>query len=101
MPLIIQLMFEDGSMEEHYIPAEIWRLRHDKVSKVFTTRKILKEVILDPYLETADVNTENNYFPPRQSISRFELFRQSKQKKKKENPMQRDRRAKQKASGTN
>jgi hypothetical protein len=101
MPLIIQLKYEDGSTEEHHIPAEIWRLRHDKVSKVFTTSKILKEVVLDPYLETADVNTENNYFPPKQNISRFELFRQSTQNKKKENPMQRDRRAKEKSSGTN
>ena len=101
MLIILNLKFKDRSSEIHYIPAEIWRLKHDRVAKVFVTKKELEKVFLDPFLETADVNTENNYFPPQQSINRFELFRQSQQKNAEENPMQRERRAKTKSSGTN
>ena len=33
---------------------------------------------LDPRLETADVDLDNNFFPPRISKSRFQLFKQRK-----------------------
>ena len=101
MPIILQFEYTDGSTEEHHIPAEIWKLNNEEVSKVFVTEKELKSVTLDPYLETADVNTANNHYPPKQTISKFELFRQSQKAKDLENPMQRDRRAKAKSSGTN
>ncbi len=101
MPLIFEMIYTDGSKDLHKIPAEIWRYNQKKVSKVFTSSKELKEVNLDPYLETADVDTSNNTYPPRQQISRFELF---KQNRKQENPMQRAKRAKKSSnsrSGTN
>ena len=101
MPLLLEFEYVDGSLEYHHIPAEIWRMNYDQISKVFVTKKELKQVTLDPFLETADINTDNNFYPPKQSISKFELFRQSQKDKDRENPMQRDRRAKAKSSGTN
>lgn len=74
MPIIIELKYVDGSSEVRYIPAEIWRYNSNKVSKVFVTEKEIKEFILDPYLETADVERENNYFPRRRKPTRFEMF---------------------------
>ncbi|MEO1629034.1 MAG: hypothetical protein AAFV25_28070 [Bacteroidota bacterium] len=91
MPIILQFDFVDGSQEIHRIPAEIWRLEQHKVSKVFVTEKEIQQIILDPYLETADVDRSNNYYPPRQEQNRFELF---KQRQRGENPMQRAKRAK-------
>ena len=102
MPLIFEMVYTDGSKDLHRIPAEIWRFNQKKVSKVFTSSKELKEVILDPYLETADVDTSNNIYPPKQQISRFELFKQ--RSRNQENPMQRAKRAKKgnnSGSGTN
>ncbi len=101
MPIILEFEYVDGSKEVKHIPAEIWRMEpHEKVSKVFMTDKEIAQVTLDPFLETADCDTENNYFPPKQQISRFELFKQ--RSRGGENPMQRDRRAKEKSkSGTN
>lgn len=103
MPLILKFEFTDGSTEEQKIPAEIWRLNQDKVSKVFVFEKELQRIELDPYLETADTDRSNNYFPPQQEMSRFELFRQKlmEQRYNRENPMQREKRAKQKSDGTN
>ncbi len=106
MPLILKFTFEDGSTQEKTIPAEIWRLRHHEVSKIFVFDKILQEVELDPYLETADTDRSNNYFPPRPQKSRFELYRMKMLEKEraKENPMQRQQRAKElegKSDGTN
>ena len=76
MPLIIKFEFEDGSSETQRIPAEIWRMDDKKISKVFAFAKPVKQVILDPQEETADVNTENNYYPRRPIPSRFEVFKQ-------------------------
>jgi aminopeptidase N len=78
MPVILQFTYEDGTQEEHRIPAEIWRRNHDEVSKVFVTEKVISKINLDPYLETADIDRSNNYFPPQQEMTRFELFRQQR-----------------------
>jgi len=92
-PIIVQFQFKDGSSEDHYIPAEIWRKNNQTVSKVFVTEKEVAQIILDPYLETADTDTSDNYFPARAQLNKFELFRQQKSGEH-ENPMQRAIRAK-------
>jgi hypothetical protein len=89
MPLILEFTFEDGSKEICRIPAEIWRMYEDEVSKVFIFDKIVKSVRLDPFLETADTDLDNNSWPKELEPSRYQLF---KQQQSKENPMQRDKR---------
>ena len=64
MPVILKLTYEDGSSSMVRIPAEIWKMQNEslqeKVNKVIVTEKKVTEVILDPYLETADTDTSNN-----------------------------------------
>ncbi len=96
MPIILEFTFTDGSSEVKHIPAEIWRKDYKEVTKVFVFEKEVSQIVLDPFLETADTDTSNNYFPSRQEMNRFELFQQ-RQRGGGENPMQRDRRAKEKA----
>jgi len=91
MPVILEFEYTDGSKETHRIPAEIWRLNDKKVSKVFYSPKELVRVVLDPYLETADTDRNNNYWPPKQEPTRFELFKGHDRPD--ENPMQRAKRA--------
>ena len=94
MPVILKFDFEDGSSELVRIPAEIWKMDRAEISKVFTFEKTVSQVSLDPYLETADVDTGNNYFPPRQQMSRFELYKYGGRRGGYgENPMQRAKRA--------
>ena len=102
MPLIIEFKYKDGSSKIERIPAEIWKMSKDEITKVFVSDKEITEIVLDPYLETADTDRENNYYPPKQQISRFELFKQRNSQQ--ENSMQRDIRSKNKQnkkSGTN
>ncbi|MFK7946331.1 MAG: M1 family metallopeptidase [Saprospiraceae bacterium] len=94
MPLIVEFEYTDGTKEVRRIPAEIWKmLPHQEVTKVFVTEKEVKQITLDPYLETADTDTGNNYFPARQSLNRFEMYQQkkgySRYGNQGENPMQR------------
>jgi hypothetical protein len=86
MPIFLRFVFEDGTQEEHRIPAEIWRRNNEEVSKVFVTDKIIAQVNLDPYLETADIDRSNNYFPPQQEMTRFELFQQQSQRSQRSAP---------------
>lgn len=59
MPVIFKLTFTDGTSKEIRIPAEIWKLE-DTVSKVLVTDKPVREILLDPNLETADTDVSNN-----------------------------------------
>ena len=86
MPVILEFTFKDGSKKEVRIPAEIWKKNDKEVSKVFSFRKEVVSVALDPFLETADVDMNNNYWPPRNVPNRFEVFKQ-KQRPPQSNPM--------------
>ena len=91
MPIIVLATFEDGSTEEIRIPAEIWKRDEAQVSRVFIFDKKVKSFRVDPFLETADCDLDNNSWPSQAQPTRFELFQQQKTK---ENPMQRDKRVK-------
>jgi peptidase M1-like protein len=86
MPIILQLQYTDGTTEDIHIPAEIWKRSSEKVTKVIPTEKVIEKIILDPYLETADVDRSNNNYPPQPVLSRFELFK--KRQHSRENLMQ-------------
>ena len=96
MPLILEFEFVDGTKEGLKIPAEIWKSNNEQVSKVFVFDKELTRVTLDPFLETADVDRNNNYWPSRVEPTRFQLFKN--RNRGQENPMQRARRAKEKSN---
>jgi hypothetical protein len=101
MPIILQFQYVDGTQEDLFIPAEIWRQNWREVSKVFVTEKAIERIVVDPYLETADVDTSNNHYPYQAEMSRFELFRRQARGSR-ENPMQRARRAQERSgSGSN
>jgi hypothetical protein len=87
MPLIMEFTFEDGTTEVQRIPAEIWRVYEEKVSKVFIFDKVVKSFRLDPFLETADTDLNNNTWPREMQATRYQLYKQEESRK--ENPMQR------------
>lgn len=78
MPVILEFQFKDGSKQREYIPAEIWKRGDKVVSKVFAFEKELMGVVLDPNLETADVERNNNYWPKRVMPTRFQLYKEGK-----------------------
>ncbi len=99
MPLILEFEYADGSREVERIPAEIWRLNNKKISKIFSSKQKIVKVTLDPFLETADVDVNNNYWPARHIPTRFQLYK--KKQKRLENKMQRQKRADEMLETTN
>ena len=77
-PLIIEWSFEDGSKEIERIPAEIWRSNENEVTKVFVKNKVVQNIKLDPFLETADTNVSDNNIPRLIIESKFDNFNKSK-----------------------
>ena len=92
MPIILEFKYTDGTSEIIRIPAEIWKRNSKQIKKIFILNKELSNVKLDPFLETADVNMDNNNWPTKSEATRFQLFKQKKNNK--DNPMQRDIKAK-------
>ena len=84
MPILLQLTYADGSVEDQYIPAEIWRREPKNVRKLIVTdkNKELVSVAVDPGWETADVDVENNYYPRRIIPSRDEAFKRKQSTQK-------------------
>ncbi|MCB9322837.1 MAG: M1 family metallopeptidase [Lewinellaceae bacterium] len=87
MPVIIEWTFKDGSTEIERVPVEIWRKNENSFQKVFVKDKEVTAIRIDPYKETADIDTSNNDWPVRELPSRFQVFKQNKQKEQL-NPMQ-------------
>ncbi|SMQ58096.1 Peptidase family M1 [Pseudidiomarina planktonica] len=75
MPILLQLTYADGTTEDMYIAAEIWRRNAKQVSKLVVTDKQVVSVAVDPNWETADVDTANNYYPRKIIRSRIEAYK--------------------------
>jgi len=72
MPIIVELTFEDGTTEIQNFPAQIWRMNDKEISRTFATQKAITKIVLDPKLETADVDTANNTWPKVEVKSKFD-----------------------------
>ncbi len=84
MPVILQIEYDNGKKELMRIPPEIWAKNPRKTSKLLMAKRPIKSLLVDPYLETADADVENNRFPRRPVKSKFRLFKEAKTK----SPMQ-------------
>ncbi len=75
MPLIVEYTYEDGSSEVITYPAEIWRKNDRIVKKAIAANKSITKIVVDPKLETADIDTSNNTWPQDAQISKFDAFK--------------------------
>jgi hypothetical protein len=76
-PLVIEWTFKDGSKEIDRIPAEVWRVNENEITKVFVKEKEVVNIVLDPNFELADIETSNNVFP-KTAESKFDQFKKTK-----------------------
>ncbi|WP_248723744.1 M1 family metallopeptidase [Seonamhaeicola sp. ML3] len=76
MPIIVEYTYADGSKKRETYPAQIWRLNDNEVSKSIASDKEIVGIVIDPDLETADVDTSNNKWPiTEEETSAFEKFK--------------------------
>lgn len=75
MPIIVEFTFKDGTKEVDNIPAQIWRLNENKVSKFYAKDKEVASIKLDPMRETADIDETNNVWGGTSTVSKFQLFK--------------------------
>jgi hypothetical protein len=76
MPIIVEFSFEDGTKQIERIPAQVWRLNENKVTKLFLTNKKAVGIKLDPLRETADINENNNTWGMENVVpSKFAIFK--------------------------
>ena len=75
MPIILNFSFKDNSNEVVKIPAEIWKKNDLEISKVFAFDKEVIQIELDPFMETADTDRSNNFWPQQLEPTKFELYK--------------------------
>jgi len=89
MPIILNFSFKDNSNEVIKIPAEIWKKNDLEISKVFAFDKEVTQIELDPFMETADTDRSNNFWPKQLEASKFELYKyKNRHDRPSSNPMQ-------------
>jgi hypothetical protein len=69
MPIIVEITYEDKTTEVHRFPAEIWRKNENEAVRVFGVQKRIKKILVDPFVETADINQSNNVWPKLQTTA--------------------------------
>ena len=88
MPIILNFSFKDNSNEVIKIPAEIWKKNDLEISKVFAFDNEVTQIELDPFLETADTDRSNNFWPQQLEASKFELYKyKNRRDRPSNNPM--------------
>ena len=74
MPIIVELTYADGTKKRETFPAQIWNKDERKVFRVFTSNQEIKSIVVDPDLETADIDTSNNSWP-KKTTDKFDNFK--------------------------
>ena len=88
MPIILNFTFKDNSNEVIKIPAEIWKKNDLEISKVFAFDNEVTQIELDPFMETADTDRSNNFWPQQLEASKFELYKyKNRRDRPSSNPM--------------
>ncbi len=76
-PVIIEWTYKDGTKELERIPAEVWRTNEQEVKKIFVKDMEVVNIVIDPNLETADINVNDNVFPKRPTENKFDQFKKN------------------------
>ena len=74
MPLVLRFTLEDGIEEVKRIPAEVWLKNEDEFTKWFNFTQPVVQITLDPFLELADTDRSDNYWPAMQEPSKFDVY---------------------------
>jgi hypothetical protein len=77
MPLIVEYSYADGTKETVTYPPEIWRKSDAEVSRVISSQSELTGIVVDPKMETADIDTQNNSWPKEDTPSEFQQFKEN------------------------
>ncbi|MFL5810466.1 MAG: M1 family aminopeptidase, partial [Flavisolibacter sp.] len=92
MPIIIEWTYKDGTKEIDRIPAQVWRLNENSVTKFFIKDKEVASIRLDPMRETADINESNNTWgsaiPEPSKFAVFKMKQAARGQTQGANPMQ-------------
>jgi hypothetical protein len=72
MPILVEITYEDDTVDNFKYPAQIWRKSNDSAKKVYATEKAIKKIQIDPKLETADIDVNNNTWPKEKLKTKFD-----------------------------
>ncbi|QHI38564.1 hypothetical protein IMCC3317_39580 [Kordia antarctica] len=78
MPIIVECTYDDGTKETVKYPVQIWRKNDNNATIVIASSKEIKNIQLDPKLETADIDTSNNVWPREEGNTEFNKFKDDK-----------------------
>ena len=75
MPIIVEYEYADGTSEKVTYPVQVWRKNDSEYSKVIALGKEIVKITIDPDLETADIDLDNNSWPKNKELGEFDKFK--------------------------
>jgi hypothetical protein len=73
MPVVMQITWADGSVEELRLPAEVWMDDSTRFTKLVVAEQEIQKIVVDPHVEMADANPDDNTWPRRAVEATFQL----------------------------
>ncbi len=74
MPIFIRWNYADSTFEDEKLSVQIWRKNEDKCVKTFLKNKKVSSIELDPFLETADIDTGNHLWKAEKDPEKVEVL---------------------------
>ena len=74
MPLVLRFTLEDGQEKVIRVPAEVWLKNEAEFTKWFNFKQPVVQITLDPFLEMADTDRSDNYWPAIQEPNKFDVY---------------------------
>jgi len=87
MPVILKMKYADGTEKVERIPVQIWQKNTEEITKLIIAEQEVVEFEVDPFLETADTDRNNNYWPPKAEPTRFQIYKSQDNRGGGSNPM--------------
>jgi len=76
MPIVLKIVYKDGTTVQKIFPAKVWRFNNKKVSKMIPSSKEIVKVIIDPENLTADIDQTNNEWPKVNKKSEYKKLKE-------------------------
>ena len=77
MPLVLRFTLDDGTEVIKRIAAEVWLKNEESFTKWFNFPHKVVQITLDPFLEMADTDRNDNYWPTIAEPSKFDVYSRS------------------------
>jgi len=79
MPVVLEITWDNGKTEEIRLPAEFWMEDPEYNTKLILADRNIRSITVDPHLEMADADMNDNHWPREVLEETFQLIKEDRE----------------------